>query len=389
MGEIKIRLKKLFFKEMALGQLDIEIRESEFSNFNLLMGDNAQGKTGIINKIRFLRDIHKGLRAGVKPGGKIEFDLLFDVEGSEDTIRYKFDISLMPDGVTPNFSEEIYRNSNKLFSRRENIFIDEGQNASVANFFLPTHVPAITSINVQNFVTINALKSFFDRILLLEANRLDSRNIEIGQSPMFLGDQGRNAASVLDQWKKSQPSLYKEVVSEFQEVFSFVAENSIVIKIQPIQGTNISAPLLFYKEKENGKEIVQADWSDGMLRTICLIMLPLTRFVTGPNAFLRPSLLLVDEIENGLDFNALGHLMNFYEGFSSQIQMIITSHSPTVCNFVSPEKWRIVRRKGSTIQSFSPGIIEKDLDAERKKLLKDNWEFYRRHIAKSKLYSVH
>jgi predicted ATPase len=145
---------------------------------------------------------------------------------------------------------------------------------------------------------------------------------------------------------------------------------------------------MLFKESGTGREIAQMNWSDGMLRAICLIILPTARFLKAGGGFLRPSLIFVDEIENGLDFNTLSHIIGFYESYGSHMQVIISSHSPTICNLVGAEKWRIAKRNGSTIEVFSPKDVEGDLEEQRKKLLKDNWEFYRRHIAKSKLYSV-
>ena len=54
---------------------------------------------------------------------------------------------------------------------------------------------------------------------------------------------------------------------------------------------------------------------------------------------------------------------------------------------VGADKWLIMKRKGVKVKAFSPSNVE-NLETERRKIKKDNWEFYRRHIAKSKLYRV-
>ena len=71
------------------------------------------------------------------------------------------------------------------------------------------------------------------------------------------------------------------------------------------------------------------------------------------------------------------------------VQVIASSHSPTACNMVEPKYWHVAKRKGTVVEIFAPKDQEPNLDEQRKKLLKDNWEFYKNHIAKSKLYTVH
>lgn len=385
----ELTLRKFKFIEYVDEKIDIDIKESEFGNINLVLGDNAQGKTRLVLAIRFLRDIHKGARALLKPNGCIVANLVFETENIKDEIVYNLEIKLLPDNLTPNFNEEITRNGKTIFSRKNLILLDEEKDINISQFYIAGNVPCIMSLSGNEFKTINLLKSFFERIVLLESNRLDTSNIEITGEMLFLNDRGRNASSVLENWKIRLPQVYEEVVTEFEDVFSFIKKNSTMTRIQSIQGTNVIAPMLFFTDKDNDIEIGQINWSDGMLRIVCLIMLPLTRFINNANSFKRPSLLLVDEIENGLDFTTLSHIINFYEGWSSQMQIVLTSHSPTVCNLVSPEKWRIAKRKGEVVKFLNPSTVEENLENSRKKLLKDNWEFYKRHIAKSKLYQVH
>jgi DNA repair ATPase RecN len=112
-----------------------------------------------------------------------------------------------------------------------------------------------------------------------------------------------------------------------------------------------------------------------------LLSLPLTRFQGREAESLRPSLVFVDEIENGLDFKTLRKIFSFYQEHSGLTQILIVSHSPLVCNMVDPRDWRVAKRSGSRVTLDPPDPADLDLNSRRENLLLDNWEFYRRHIS--------
>ena len=374
------------FTEHQGDRLIWQIRKSPIDSFNLILGDNAQGKTRFFNILRFLKNVHSDGPAVHAPGLKTYIEMTFDENG--ESVIYKFNRSVRVDGLIPDFSEEIIRQGKLIFSREQKILIEEISGKKVENFFLPPNVPALLSINGEEFSTIVSLKSFFERMLFLEANRFAGNNIEISKDALVINSTGSNIGSVLDTWRRKMPEAFNEIVSEFQDCFSFVVEDSVTTKEDILPGHGVSVPFAFYTEKESNAEIRQLEWSDGMLRSLCLFALAATRFPQEGGGFQRPSFVCVDEIENGLDFNTLKKVISFYEGYSNIAQVILASHSPTVCNLVESKYWHIAKRKGAIVELFSPREKEKNFEEQRKKLLKDNWEFYKNHVAKSKLYSV-
>jgi len=124
-----------------------------------------------------------------------------------------------------------------------------------------------------------------------------------------------------------------------------------------------------------------------MLRALSHFAIASTQFQSETDAIIRPSFIGVDEVENGLDFNTLAKVIEHYESYSGLIQIVIATHSPLVCNMVGADKWLIMKRKGVKVKVFSPSNVE-NLETERRKIKNDNWEFYRRHIAKSELYRI-
>lgn len=384
--EAVISLVGFQMKEWVGERLNWDIRQTEIGEFNLLIGDNAQGKTRFYNVFRFLKNIHVGPITGFNPLLKTEFALLF-TDGT-DKIEYQLKIKISKDGVNPEFDETIKKGNEVLFSRREAILKDEIAKETIHKFFVPGNVPIISSVREKRFQTIGLLKSFFERMLFLEANRFAAGQVSVTKDALIMMNNGSNVASVMESWSKKFPDAYQEVIDELQETFNVIKKDSLQLKDEPVQGLGISAPLLSFKEQDDDLDIKQIDWSDGMLRTLALFVLPATRFPQDHGGFLRPSLVCVDEIENGLDFNTLSRVLAFYQEYSSLVQVLISSHSPLVCELVDPKDWRVCKRRGPMVKISSPQTTEKNLDQIRKKLLRDNWQFYKHHVSKSKLYSV-
>ena len=101
-----------------------------------------------------------------------------------------------------------------------------------------------------------------------------------------------------------------------------------------------------------------------------------------------PSLILIDEIENGLDFKTLKYIIKYYEEYSDDSQVIMSSHSPLVCDFVSPTKWIIVRKIGNELRFIAPHDVENDLNSQLDIFKQKHWDFYLKHISNSRLYKV-
>jgi len=377
-------LTHIEFIEHLNDKLIWQIRKSPLDSFNLILGDNAQGKTRLFNLLRFLSAEHIGLSTVITPNLSTQVELTFSL--GKEIIIYKFSRTIRVDGVIPMYSEEISRSGKLIFSRALKLLVEESTGRQIEKFFMPPNVPALLSIAGKEFPTIELLKSFFERMMFLEANRFTGSNIDASKGAIVLNSLGSNVGAVLDTWRQRMPSAYNEVVKEFIEGFSFV--DSVTTKDDLLTEQRILFPFMFYTDKESKDEIRQNLWSDGMLRAIALFVLAASRFQKDNHSFLRPSLICIDEIDNGLDFSTLRKVISFYEKYSHLMQVVMTSHSPIACNLVEPKYWHIAKRKGVVCEFFSLKEKTLDLDEQRRKLLNDNWEFYKNHIAKSKLYVV-
>ena len=302
----------------------------------------------------------------------------FFVNDSENLLIYEIDIA--NENGKNIYKENITRHNELIYSSSDKILINETTGKPVGTFFIPSHVPVISAIEDLDYYSIVSINSFFSRIVSISSDKRKEIKFEINQ--IHPNELGTNISSVLLTWKDQFPHLFNETILEFKRCFDFIDEvNFIDLIINSLQ-----TKIIFEREKGHTKLITITEWSNGMLRILHLLMLPNISF-TIKDETLNPSLILVDEIENGLDYKRLRFIIKFLENYSDDMQIIITSHSPLVCDFVHPKNWIVIKRNGSTLHFNSPLKVEENLDEDLDLFKRNHWDFYSRHINNSDDYN--
>jgi predicted ATPase len=377
---MRIKLKSFEWTESRDKEVEMQLKNLSIDDFNLLISDNAQGKTRLFKTLTFFSNLFKD-----KPqiiitdfSGKFNFEIM----DSKEIEKVDYEINIIPENGKNNFIETVTRNNRILFSSKKKILFNESTQSEVKNYFIPKNLPALSSINEPDFITINLLRGFFQRIFWVSSNK--SRQVNVSPDAIIPDNNGANISSVLNNWYKSYPELFNEVMNEFRQCFPFIKK--IFFKQQDIQGM-MKADLLAFEEESIDHSILQTQWSDGIYRILFLLMTPKIPFHIGDQV-LPPSLILIDEIENGLDFNRLKYIINYFKDYADDSQILIASHSPLVCDFVHPGNWKVAKRKGTEVNFISPKFQEEDLDSQLDLFKHKHWEFYTKHISNSEKYKI-
>lgn len=374
-----MRLKSVVISEKRGDQLDYSVQNLMLDDLNLLISDNAQGKTRLFRIFNFMRHLVLGVPRVIATTFHGEFTFNSDLTNKKDV---KYVIDIIPEGGNNIYQEAVYNNGTVLFSSKDKILMNEKTNKKIETVFLPKNIPAIASINEDDYPTIKCINDFFSRIIYLSSNK--SRQVGFSIPNAILPDEeGQLISTVMYNWSKQFPDRYNDVINDFKEIFPDILE----INFQEQKFGNITNVTLMLKERGINQKINQADWSDGMFRILHLLMLTRTPFKKAESV-LPPSLILIDEIENGLDYKRLKSIIQHFIEYQDESQIIISSHSPLVCDFIHPENWHIAKRLGSKITFLSPKDIEKNLDRQLDSFKQKHWEFYAKHISNSNLYSI-
>jgi energy-coupling factor transporter ATP-binding protein EcfA2 len=377
---MKIKLKSFEWTELKEKKIETKLENLSVNDFNLLISDNAQGKTRLFRTLNFLSNLFKDKPPIIRTDFSAAFN--FEIMNSTGIEKVVYELNIQPVNGENNFNERVMRNNRILYSSKEKILVNESTDSEVKNYFIPKNLPALSSINEPDFITINLLRGFFQRIVWISANK--SREINVVPAATIPDASGSNISSVLNNWKKSYPEIFNEVMNEFKDCFPFIKE--VFFTQQDIQGV-MKADVLTFNEEDIDSPILQTQWSDGLYRILFLLMATKIPFVSGEET-MPPSLILVDEIENGLDFNRLKYIINYFKDYADDSQIIISSHSPLVCDFVHPRNWKVVKRKGAELHFISPHLQEEDLDSQLDLFKHKHWEFYTKHISNSEKYTI-
>lgn len=377
---MKVRLKSLEIAEKSEKYLEMDFSNLSIGDFNLLISDNAQGKTRLLKHLNFLSSLYKDNRIIIPTTyyTKIAFEIINQKKSAEVT----YEINIKPVNGENHYSELVVKEGKTIYSAVERLLFNETSGEEIKNYFIPKNLPALASINEPDFITLNLIRDFFQRIVYLSANK--SRVVTVTPDALIPDTESRNIASVLENWREKYPEKFNEVLNELKRCFPFI--NKVFFTKRHIQGIG-KADLLTFNEDNINKPIMQHEWSDGIYRILYLIMAPQIPFTIGSQV-VPPSLILVDEIENGLDFKSLKYIINYFKDYSDESQIIISSHSPLVCDFVHPENWIIVKRKGAKLSFISPKAKEKDLDSQLDIFKQKHWDFYTKHISNSEKYKI-
>jgi energy-coupling factor transporter ATP-binding protein EcfA2 len=356
------------------GVVDYRLEPLTISDLTLIIGDNAQGKTRLFKTLIYLRELFSGRISRIRT----VFEATFSFRSSNEEI-VQYTLKITPQTDINVYSESIVRNGKVLFSTIEGVLIDEVTGSGVPNFFIPDNIPALVSIADSRFKTIGAVRSFFQRIIFASA-LIDANAIIFNKDALVPNEHGSDLSSVLNNWKERYPSRFEKVVHEFTRCFTLVKKLDLVDQGMP-------GKLLALHEKEIKKQILQSEWSEGFKRTLWLITLGFIEFGSNGGA-LPPSLILIDEIENSLDYKTLKFVISYYKDLLSQSQVILSSHSPLVCDFIPPTDWRVFRRHGSEARGYQPNELDAELEKSLDFFGRKHWEFYVKHLASVKLHRV-
>ena len=348
--------------------------EITFDRYNLIIGKNATGKSQLFNRLNFLRCLHE--QDGQTPSiiTDVHSKITFKNTKSGDEIFYEVIIS-----PGHEVREKIENKTKKiiLFNSDSKEFYNEKTNKIEHRLIVKKHsVTKLIADDIDKYPTIKQIGDFFAGIKILRTDRYDPSSLSLSRHQLVPDDNLRNLGSVVLLWKDQKPELYHRLLNTFKTFFFEIKDFTDVPKA--------NLPILGFIEKNVTEVFDQTECSMGMLRILGLIALSISE---DPKTGKVPSLLMIDEIDKGLDYENVGLIIEYVKEQSSESQIIFSSHSPITCNFVEPHFWRILSRQGVHVQAKVPTATAETMELINSSNM-TNWEIYQKHISKSKLYSV-
>jgi predicted ATPase len=351
----KIRLRNI----LSFGDKGEEI---ELQPLNVLIGQNASGKSNFIDIFKLLRSLpqDKGLVKFISKNGGIsewiwkgnrhdtfaEIEIYVFYDNKYEIVNYKIKFRELEQRLQI-LQEEIGRKDlDKFFSREsESLFIEDSMITSdkidVIDF-IDTYYPIK--------VIVNETASFTD----LQTNRNSGiRRPQPTDSPnQFLEEDGSNLALVLNDLEHRGDAKDK-IVSYLKKFNPRIKDYSIRILGGTVQ--------LFVREEGLEKPISAMRLSDGTLRYLCLLAI-----LCHPEP---PPLICLEEPEVGLHPDILPTIAELLIDASSRTQLIVTTHSDILVSALSDVPEAVL-----VCEADEDGTHFKRLDKENLKEWLDEYE---------------
>jgi len=361
--------------EMKLERLRVEnyrsLREVDLSlqSLNLLIGTNASGKSNVLDALRFLaegvQDKDFGRAVGTRgnvvqlawKGAQADYVSL-ETHMSEGLQRFKWCIKVEKQGFDYDLSESLH------------LIPDEGPPAQLlqsengsgwwysskeVKLSLPQPTGcALAAAAVDESFSGRQVADFVSKWGFFDPSPAFLRRATFpdDEGPR-LDPIGRNLAGRLFAIQQTKPDIFDGIVSATNDVLG--VPESIELRHQEDDGR------IYFVQREHGLNypVHQLQASSGTLR-----MLALMTALLGEDDI---SMVGIEEPENYVHPNALEAFTHYIQIAKEKIQILITTHSPLLLNFLNePEAICVVRRgeQGTQIErELDPAAVHEALES--------------------------
>ncbi|HPA45056.1 MAG TPA: AAA family ATPase [bacterium] len=309
------------FREFAAG----------FGPLEVLVGSNGSGKSSLFEFFKFLRE---GMYREIPPevvAGSIG-QQVFHTPGLD-----RFSWELVIDTERPvSYRGELTGPIGRISLTYERV---ESRRSSDGESYLPMHIQwgkgpaehlsgqrkidlkrtnqlALSVMTDSGYDALYTLREFIRGWRFYSsfniANHLIRKSVVIEQEPV-LHEDARNLSSLLHYLMTEHPSAYDELQHHLRLAVPGFKE--LTVKARGGPGEVIA----FWREEGVGNDLSLADLSDGILRLICWMAL-----CVQPNP---PSLICIDEPDQGVHPRTLPILAGLFEKASERTQIILATHA--------------------------------------------------------------
>ena len=316
------------------------VEDFKLGNLNLLIGGNGAGKSNFIDFFRLLRammelslpglknvslqsfikdsgGINNFLFNGPKVTGQIEIETLFGDNG------YRFKLAPTADeNILINDEKEYY----KLYSGGWKLM---GGGYEKSNILKRKETKGVTGgLSVASYI-YEAIKSWRIYHFHDTSKNASMRHFEIVEDCDFLRFDAANIAPFLLKLREENQASYNEIIETIRLVTPFF--DDFILKPSKEEKVRLS-----WRQQGSDYPMRPNLFSDGTLRFICL-----ATALLQPES---PTTMIIDEPELGLHPYAIEILAELIEAASKKSQVIISTQSPTLIDYFSPENIIIVAR---------------------------------------------
>ena len=309
----------------------------QFGGINLIIGQNATGKSNTLKALRDLADLVSGEK-------KIEallyktfaYDVLFDNEGT--ALHY---ILTVQKGKVVD--EKLFVGDKVRFDRAKGRMYYELQNQDLPFEMVPEEL-GVTRIDSKQQSYMEPLYLWGRNMSHYEFGGSLGKNILIRDLSMAIGEtfKPRDTDKVSAVYAKAA-SQFADIRSKVIDDMQEVGYNLTDIKSSPLKNIHVDAYGIAVNEEGLADYTDQQEMSQGMFRALSIIIqIEYSLFANFP------SCILIDDIGEGLDYERSQRLITLImrKAQANNLQVIMTSNDRFVMNNIPLQYWHVINRDG-------------------------------------------
>ena len=309
-----------------------------FGSINLVIGQNATGKSNTLSALRDLSDLVSGVRKIENLLYKtFDYDVVFENDGTP--IRYRL---VVEKGQVTD--ERLSVNGVERFNRKEKLMFYEQQGENLAFETSPEEL-GVTRIDSKQQSYMVPLYLWGRNLSHYEFGGSLGKNMIVRDLAVAVNEsiKPRDTEKVSAFFAKALQlfaNIKDVVINDMAEVgYKLIDIKSSPLKNIPINGYGIAV-------KEDGLEDYtdQQEMSQGMFRALSIIIQIEYSLLAN-----MPSCILIDDIGEGLDYERSQKLINLImkKASNNGLQVIMTSNDRFVMNNIPLQYWHVINRSGN------------------------------------------
>lgn len=332
-----------------------KLEECTFGDVNLIVGENASGKSKILNVISNLGNLLSGERG---PFLSANYRVVFNKNSKKLDYVLKCERGMVTE-------EKLDIDGNNLLFRgadgRGQIYYEQEQLNKMVDFQAPSN--QVVSVARRDAIQHSFLEYLYDwgkSIRLYQfGSDLGKRNFTVplkakeGQPPPSLNQKNTEMviAMFIEGQKKFSTEFTGSILHDMKEIGYELTEISTAPPASILfEGMPVEVVGLYVKEADLSGTTDQNEMSQGMFRALSLfIQITYSQFTNAP------ACVLVDDIGEGLDYNRSTALVKLLieKAKQKQIQLIMATNDRFVMNNVPLEYWSVIQRLGNISRLYN------------------------------------
>jgi predicted ATPase len=347
-------LRKIDYREFDGEQNYWALKNLTLGKINLLVGKNATGKTNTITKIAWLGNMLAGLQPQLLNSG----NYYAEFADGNDVYKYYLQISKLNIVL-----EKLEINDEEKFSRSDTgtgeIYADELK-CKIKFQLPPNQLLVVSRRDTIQHPYLEKIHAWADGLRFYEfGSQLGKDTVLIVNDMKNISIDSRDMNSVIGLFIKGEQEFPqdfgKNIIESMKKIgyelskIGITFSNDLLPPVPLAAGTN--GLVLYAHEKDSKADISQPQMSQGMFRTLSLIIQ-----ITYNTLKKLSTTILIDDIGEGLDFDRSTKLIELLIDLAKKndtIQLIMSTNDRYVMNNVPLEYWQVIQRDGGECRVFN------------------------------------